>query len=104
MKTGAELIAIERERQIKEEGWTSQHDDRMYANTHCLSMAAASYALPDHLRYDPKGSTMPTIGNQYLWPWESKWFKPSPEDRIKELTKAGALIAAEIDLLIRNQK
>lgn len=27
-KTGAELIAAERERQIKEEGWNEQHDDQ----------------------------------------------------------------------------
>ncbi len=30
------------------------------------------------------------------WDW-FKWWKPTPENRIKELAKAGALIAAEID-------
>ena len=34
-----------------------------------------------------------------MWPWEANWWKPTPEDRIKELAKAGALIAAEIDRL-----
>jgi hypothetical protein len=29
------------------------------------------------------------------------WYKPSPENRIRELEKAGALIAAEIDRLLR---
>ena len=28
MKTGIELIAEERKRQIEEEGWTAEHDDQ----------------------------------------------------------------------------
>lgn len=32
-----------------------------------------------------------------LWPWNLKYWKPG--ERIDELTKAGALIAAEIDRL-----
>jgi len=42
------------------------------------------------------------------WPWCDSWWKPakisqsgSKADRIKELVKAGALIAAEIDRLNR---
>ena len=34
------------------------------------------------------------------WPWNVVWWKPTPDDRIRELAKAGALIAAEIDRLI----
>ena len=34
-----------------------------------------------------------------LWPWALSQWKPTPDDRIRELTKAGALIAAEIDRL-----
>lgn len=30
---------------------------------------------------------------------ETKWRKPTPDDRVHELVKAGALIAAEIDRL-----
>lgn len=37
------------------------------------------------------------------WPWEPGWWKPgkgnSYADRVRELVKAGALIAAEIDRL-----
>lgn len=36
-----------------------------------------------------------------MFPFSSVWWKPSPENRIKELAKAGALIAAEIDRLQR---
>jgi hypothetical protein len=32
------------------------------------------------------------------------WWKPTPSDRIRELTKAGALIAAEIDRLKRAEQ
>jgi hypothetical protein len=35
------------------------------------------------------------------WPWDAEWFRPVPKDRIRELVKAGALIAAEIDRLNR---
>jgi hypothetical protein len=38
-----------------------------------------------------------------FWPWAKEWYKPGKDDtnasRIRELTKAGALIAAEIDRL-----
>lgn len=37
--------------------------------------------------------------NLAIWPWDDKYWKPTPEDRIKELSKAGALIAAQIDYL-----
>jgi hypothetical protein len=36
-----------------------------------------------------------------LWPWADTWYSPSPDNRIHELEKAGALIAAEIDRLLR---
>lgn len=88
---GVSLIAAERDRQVNEEGWTDEHDDQ-HANE-SLSVAAACYALPTNLRF--------TI--MHLWPWARKWWKPSP-DRIRDLTKAGALIAAEIDRGLRLQK
>ena len=86
-KTGIELIAAERERQIKEEGWTPEHDAQHTGDE--LARAAVCYALPDRIP-----DTIPLV-----WPWAEEWFKPTPGDRIRELTKAGALIAAEIDRL-----
>jgi hypothetical protein len=86
--SGAELIAAERQRQIDAEGWTPEHDD-----THAdgeLACAAACYAI---------GRANVTIEGVYLWPWENRWWKPAP--RIRELVKAGALIAAEIDRVAR---
>ena len=89
MKTGIELIAEERQRQIEVEGWIKEHDqEHKYGE---LALAAACYALPDRNR---------SIGEPPIyWSFEEKDWKPTPENRIKELQKAGALIAAEIDRL-----
>lgn len=96
MKTGIELIAEERKRQIEVEGWTKEHDAEH--TNEALAQAAACYAIPSVQRsytYDPiLKARIPKF-----WPWDIKWWKPSPEDRSKELVKAGALIAAEIDRL-----
>lgn len=85
LPTGAELIAAERERQVAAEGWTPQHDAGHADGV--LARAAACYAIPARLR------------RLDLWPWESRYWKPSPDDRVRELVKAGALLAAEIDRL-----
>ena len=96
METGIELIDEERKRQIEVEGWTKEHDAEH--TNEALALAAACYAIPSVQRsytYDPiLKARIPEF-----WPWDIKWWKPSPEDRIKELVKAGALIAAEIDRL-----
>lgn len=92
MKTGVELIAEERHRQIEVEGWTPEHDN-MHHNDQ-LALVACCYAIPERIRV--------YFNWVALWPleWSIKtWFKPSPSDRIRELQKAGALIAAEIDRL-----
>jgi len=94
MKTGIELIADERKRQIEVEGWTPQHDSEHTDDS--IACAAACYAFPE--RHRPMRGGIP-----FGWKWAKLWWKPSPENRVKELVKAGALIAAEIDRL-QNQK
>jgi hypothetical protein len=88
------LIAAERERQVTAEGWTPEHDDH-HDGSH-LAQAAACYALPPI-------ALRRTVW-EWVWPWHEDWWKPSPDDRVRELTKAGALIAAEIDRLTRAQE
>lgn len=88
---GIELIAAERQRQIEQEGWTPEHDAEHGKGE--LAEAAACYAMPERARQ--------TGVSDLLWPWDEKWWKPTPNDRIRELVKAGALIAAEIDRLQR---
>lgn len=100
MKTGIELIADERKRQIEVEGWTPQHDSEHQNGE--LADAAAYYAMTD----DTISFIDSEWGNDihlHIWPFDLKWLKRTPENRIRELQKAGALIAAEIDRL-QNQK
>lgn len=107
MKTAIELITEERQRQIDAEGWTAEHDDEH--DTGELAMAASVYARMagsldgDRNRLRSGASFVPMF-----WPWVTEWFKPGPDNstnsRIRELVKAGALIAAEIDRLQRKEQ
>jgi hypothetical protein len=95
MINGTTLIQAERNRQIEEEGFTFPHD--AVAEDHAagqMAKAAAYYALSGVLN-EEEACMIP----ESMWPWDPKWFKPSPKDRVRELVKAGALIAAEIDRL-----
>lgn len=87
-RCGVTLIADERVRQAEQEGFTPAHDDQHASGS--LALAAAIYAWPDR----------PALLVSQ-WPYGQSWWKPSPDDRVKELVKAGALIAAEIDRLLR---
>lgn len=100
MKTGAKLIAEERARQISVEGWTPEHDDKHRRRQ--LAVAAESY-LATHSSPDVCVPRCPQLAAPcWNWPWAKKWWKPSP-DPVRNLVKAGALIAAEIDRLQRKK-
>jgi hypothetical protein len=94
MKSGIELIAEERKRQIEKEGWSHDHDDT-HSNGE-LQQAAKVYETPPAKRkfkndkYKPKG-----------WPWHRAWYKPDILNRQRELIKAGALYQAEKDRIDR---
>jgi hypothetical protein len=103
---GTDLIAAERQRQIDVEGWTREHDQ-----THddgALAWAAVCYAAPETVYLVETRSD----GVQWREPWPREWipnvgrgepgyvgWRRSRGDRVKQLVKAGALIAAEIDRL-----
>lgn len=97
------MIAAERRRQVEGESWNSLHDDGHDAGQ--LALAAACYAVESAGR----GSVEYRLGNGGLninvdaiglyWPFDSKSWKPGTE--IRNLVKAGALIAAEIDRRLR---
>ena len=93
MPTGIDIIAKERTRQIHVEEWTPSHDSEHDGGE--LAMAASVYAAPEMCRGPARMRAM--------WPWSDAWWKPSPEDRVRELAKAGALIAAEIDRLLGDE-
>lgn len=106
MPTGIELIAKERTRQMYVEGYTNDHDCSEHKPGD-IAQAAAMYALPPEVRNDtpyfaPDGE--PESYLNLLWPFDDGWWKPTPDDRIRELVKAGAMIAAEIDRLLYEQK
>lgn len=97
MKTGIELIASERHRQQTEEGWSPSHDDSHEYGELCA--AAESYLL--ELRTRVIGTSgLPIRNPPPAWPWDDHWWKPT-SDPVRQLVKAGALIAAEIDRLQR---
>lgn len=87
---GVALITAERQRQLDEEGWTDAHDDEHDQGE--LALAAGVYAI------ESVGGRIEAFGR--YWPWDKTWFKPSG-DRVRDLAKAGSLIAAEIDRLQR---
>jgi hypothetical protein len=88
--TGAELIAAERRRQVEEEGYSSEHD----AQHSDMDLVVAAIAYLDDLVCPRKGHPLPAV-----WPWEPSSWKPTPADLVRQLVKAGALLAAEIDRL-----
>lgn len=92
MKTGIELIAEERARQISSEKWTPEHDDS-HIDGH-LAKAAAELAA--------HGTDMETIDHLSM---RDVWglVRKHRANRERQLVIAGALIAAEIDRLQRNQ-
>lgn len=104
MKTGIELIAAERKRQISSGGWSSAHDDE-HENGDIVS-AAISYSIFAWWKLvgTACGWNRPmvdTIIGDNWFPWDSTWWKPSEDDQVRNLVKAGALIAAEIDRIQR---
>lgn len=96
---GIALIQQEGRRQIESEHWTPAHDDEHIMGE--MIGAAMTYA----------GHALGVVSNEEIggadsieyWPWDQEWWKPSP-DAIRNLVKAGALIAAEIDRIQRSQK
>lgn len=96
LKSGVEIIATERNRQIEELGY-DYTNDALYADEQ-LAKAAVVYAMTIETRELWWGNQWFSLINRF-WPWNLKYWKPTPEDRIKELSKAGALIASQIDYL-----
>lgn len=101
-KNGIDLIRKERDRQINEEGWDINSDIKKHGDSE-LAIAGACYALPIRFRYVLRTTSSFKDETPDFWQWAGKWWKPTPEDRVKELTKAGALIAAEIDRLLNSK-
>lgn len=84
-----ELIAAERQRQIKIEGWTADHDDAHPENEMLRAGLIYYYNIVNPLALEYRD------GVPAGWPWHRDWWKP--KDPVRDLVRAGALCVAEID-------
>lgn len=87
--TGSYMIAVERERQVKDEGYNAEHDQVHAPMT--LAKAAVSYILCNI-------ENKRRIAKTTYWPWDDNSYKP--RDMKRNLVRAGALVAAAIDRLL----
>jgi len=103
MMTGAGLILKERRRQIDVEGWTAEHDYE-HEDT-ALMRAAVCYLLYEIAAQDTEDNdilvNLVDFLRGVLWPWCDEWWKPEHVDR--NLVRAGALVAAAIDKIQREE-
>jgi len=97
---GAERIAIERQRQIDVERYSIDHDDQHDRGE--MIDAAVAYCAETTRQTENPLEDPPKLPPA-CWPWENHAWRPSA-DRIRNLTKAGALIAAEIDRVLRERR
>jgi len=122
-KTGVELISEERTKQVNKHGYDVRHDSEHvgdYDNEEFF-VSSPSYHSPllraaySFLNIDGEVNTnyelgigdefcepqpdLPEILVPSLWPFEIESWKGGDLNKIERLTKAGALIAAEIDRL-----
>lgn len=109
---GVAMIDDERTRQFAEEGYTDLHDDEHSRGE--FVAAASAYLMscvdmPDELPDDVPEEARPMMEMmmaaapmmaQMSWPFDKDSFKPS-DDILRNLVRAGAFIAAEIDRRVR---
>lgn len=90
MKTGIELIAIERQEQIEKHGRSIEKDVEINEGEE-LAQVASALCYPFHYAHD---------NDDYPENWDRELIsKMVSKPRIERLIIAGALIAAEIDRL-----
>lgn len=92
--TAMEAIQAERRRQIEQERWTPEHDDK-HGDGELLSVAVMYYLAAAH----PEWLVYRSDGAPVGWMWDRRWWKP--KDRSRNLIRAGALAQAEKDRLLR---
>ncbi len=109
VRDGVQHIVDERRRQLERKGYDAVHDNRYHRGQ--LAMAAACYAAPEKIFIQRQYARQILLEDP--WPWDAS-FDDRPDRggevdrrgqsvaaRVRELARAGALIAAEIDRLLR---
>lgn len=94
-----DLIIQERFRQESEEGYTAKHDAE-HSGGHLLLLACA-YALN---KYDNASLEVASVQLKISAAWkEHSGEAPKYFDKVKDLKRAGALIAAELDRVLAEE-
>lgn len=91
---GAALLAAERHRQVHEEGYTAEHDAQHDPN----DLPWAAWSL-----LDAAVAEGPVAEPPKMWPWGAEAWKPE-HTQMRRLVIAGALIIAEIDRRLREER
>ncbi|MGY0607439.1 hypothetical protein ACVHXL_06330 [Stenotrophomonas sp. FS3] len=94
--TGIKAIASERVRQLCIEGFSRDSDEQYREG----ELARAATAYVQLAAMDLQVGSRKHIASQeppFFWPWAQEWWKPV--DARRDLVRAGALIAAQIDLI-----
>src|SRR6478736_2572402 len=100
MKTGVELIAIERQEQIEKHGYTVELADLnpQWYNDYQLSRVASLLCSPETGNLSKVCPIDTAIAFGYIENWDADWLRYTANKPYKErLIIAGALLAAEID-------
>ena len=91
--TALAKIIWERARQLTQEGYSPAHDDEHTEGQ--LALLAAAYALSSRGEPDrDELSEIVSVLEPYAWPFK-------PNDPIRDLVRAGALILAELERRLR---
>lgn len=112
MKTGIELIAEERKRQIEVEGYSNLSDKsygcfELSGAAGCYIANAMTKSRKDNqgiseARFQVKRDYYDNGRPDFMdaWPWDDEYDKREKHDVKRSLVIAGALIAAELDRLL----
>lgn len=84
-------ILEERERQIKVEGWTPEHDAE-HDEGDLLRAGQCYETAGDAILNGAPPARVPPL----IWPWHPLWWKPTDNEE-RNYVKAGALFKAEAD-------
>lgn len=94
---GVQRIVKERKRQIEEKGYTLEHDKEYQCEE--LLLLAACYALKNYTFAEFEKE----IEKELRAYWGSD-YQPKYKNIIRDLERAGALIAAQIDIQLEREK
>jgi len=95
--SGSDLIRIERLRQVTSEAYKPAGD---VGHADALVSAATAYSINSLFLLVPGEADGYSADTPLApWPWAAEFWKPTG-DPVRDLVKAGALIAAALDALI----